>query len=149
MYTGYHSVIASMSAERGFEVIKIYTEAIDAEKFKDYLERLRKKLAQLPLALYMDQLSVHKSKDVRPSYERLDVTPIFNVSYSPQFNAIESAFSKVKRIFNERRLHHLVNKKDFDVKKEIRDAFKMVTVDHCAACVRKSMFLLRRSANTE
>ena len=54
MYTGYHSTIASMSAERGFEVIKIYTQAIDAEKFAAYLERLRKKSAQLPFALYMD-----------------------------------------------------------------------------------------------
>ena len=108
-------MIASMSAERGFEVIRIYTEAVDAEKFADYLERLRKKSGKLPLALYMDQLSVHKSKNVKPSYTRLELTPIYNVSYSPQFNAIESAFSKVKRIFNERRLHHLVNKKDFDV----------------------------------
>ena len=149
MYTGYHSVIASMTAERGFEVVKIYDHAIDAEMFNKYLEKLRKKSAQLPLALYMDQLSVHKSKEVRPSYSRLDVTPIFNVSYSPQFNAIESVFSKVKRIFNERRLHHLVNKKDFDVEKEIRAAFKSVTLEHCANCVRKSMFLLRRSANAE
>jgi hypothetical protein len=43
-----------MSVERGFELIRIYTEAIDAEKFADYLERLRNKSAQLPLALYMD-----------------------------------------------------------------------------------------------
>ena len=83
MYTGYHSVIASMSAERGFEVVKIYKEAIDAEKLDDYLERLRKKLDNLPVAIYMDQLAVHKSKDIKPIYARLDLTPIYNVSYSP------------------------------------------------------------------
>lgn len=41
----------------------------------------------------MDQLAVHKSKEVRPVYEELGITPIFNIGYSPEFNPIEAVFS--------------------------------------------------------
>lgn len=40
IYTGYTSVIASMSAESGIELLVILSEAIDAEDFEDYLTEL-------------------------------------------------------------------------------------------------------------
>ena len=48
----------------------------------------------------MDQLAVHKSRDVRPWYEELNIAPVYNVVYSPEFNPIESIFSRVKALFN-------------------------------------------------
>jgi len=71
---------------------------------------------------------------------------IFNVAYSPQFNPVESTFSKAKRLFNERRLNNLVNKTGFNLDNEIKRVFKAITTDHCAACVRKSLHLLKRDA---
>ena len=71
---------------------------------------------------------------------------MFNVSYSPEFNGIEAVFSKVKALFNHRRLNNLVNKTGFNADREIEQAFKAITTDHCASCVRKSWFLLNREA---
>ena len=94
----------------------------------------------------MDQLSVHKSKEVKPWYGKLDMKTIFNVAYSPAFNPIESSFSKAKRLFGDQRLNNLVNKTGFNFDNEIKRVFKAITTDHCAACVRKSLYLLKREA---
>ena len=86
----------------------------------------------------MDQLSVHKAVDAKPYFPKLNIVPIWNVSYSPEFNPIEAVFSKVKAIFNRRRLNNLVRKLPFNTDETIKVAFSAVSKDHCAACVRKS-----------
>jgi transposase len=40
----------------------------------------------------MDNLQVHKTKEVLETCKRLKVRPIFNVPYSPAFNGIETYF---------------------------------------------------------
>ena len=68
----------------------------------------------------------------------LNIKPIFNIGYSPEFNPIERVFSKVKRRFNAKRLADLVNRRGFNFDRTIKAAFKEVTVSDCVACVRKS-----------
>ena len=146
MYQGYRSVIATMTAERGMGLCLIYMTAVDADDFVAFLRKLRAKLGRRPIALFMDQLPVHKSKDVRPAYDRLDITPIYNVGYSPELNPIEAVFSKVKAVFSRARLNSLVNKTGFNFDRAITAAFGSVTPEHCAACVRKSRHLVERAA---
>ena len=86
-------MIASVSREQGLEYIRIYRTAIKAEQFIGYLQQLRRNNKNRPLALFMDNLAVHKEKTVKPLYQALDIMPIWNVSYSPEFNPIESVFS--------------------------------------------------------
>jgi transposase len=87
---------------------------------------------------------VHKSKEAKPYFEKLNIEPIWNVSYSPEFNPIEAIFSKVKAIFKRQRLNALVRKLRFNTPKKIVDAFDEVRREHCAACVRKSRELLEK-----
>ena len=90
----------------------------------------------------MDNLWVHKNAEVRELMSKLDIRPIYNVGYSPEFNPIEAVFSKVKRQFSCQRLHNLVTKIGFNMDTEIEAAFRAITPAHCAACARKSLFLL-------
>ena len=99
--------------------------------------------------MFMDQLAVHKSKEVKPHYTDCDMKPVFNVSYSPEFNPIEAVFSKVKARFNSKRLHNLVNKKGFNSDREIKAAFRAITAEHCSACVRKSYHLLEKACEVK
>ena len=145
MYQGYRSVVATMTAERGVGLCIIHPKAVVAEDFVAFLRRLRTKLGGRPLALFMDQLRVHKSRDVQPEYARLDITPVYNVGYSPELNPIEAVFSKVKAVFCRGRLNSLVNKTGFNFDRAITAAFRSVTPEHCAACVRKSRHLLERA----
>ncbi len=61
-----------------------------------FLEQLSNEYDGEQIAVFMDNLSVHKTKDVQEAYERLNIIPIFNIPYSPDFNGIESYFSLVK-----------------------------------------------------
>ena len=146
MYQGYRSVIATMTAERGMGLCLIHLKAVDADDFVQFLRKLRAKLGRRPIALFMDQLPVHRSRDVQPEYNRLDITPIYNVGYSPELNPIEAVFSKVKAVFCRERLNSLVNKQGFNFDRAITAAFGSVTPEHCAACMRKSRHLLERAA---
>lgn len=146
IFVGYRSVIACMTEEDGFIHIMIQDGAIDSSDFIRYLHTLRRKMGFQPLALFMDQLAVHRSQSVRAIYPALDIRPVFNVGYSPEFNPIEAVFSKVKARFNSRRLNCLVNKIGFNADNEIKDAFDAITNEHCSACVRKSRHLLERAS---
>ena len=91
----------------------------------------------------MDQLSVHKEKTVKPYYQSLNIMQIFNVSYSPEFNPIESCFSQVKRYFCAERLNILANFGVFDQNKTIRKAFEKVTPALVTSCTERSLSKLR------
>ena len=127
-----------MTADSGLGLCVIHEEAIDAAAFNDFLKKLRQRFGGRPLALFMDQLRVHKAKAVAPSYQALDILPIFNVGYSPELNPIEAVFSRVKYQYCRQRLHNLVNKTGWNADREIEAALGQITKAHCAACVRKS-----------
>ena len=84
-----------------------------------FLKRLRRVSKKRPIAIFMDQLAVHRSKEVKPLYQELNIVPIFNIGYSPEFNPIEAVFSKVKRKFSSERLRCLVNKIGFNAERAI------------------------------
>jgi transposase len=147
VYTGYRSVISTMTEQGGMLHMRIQSSAVDSDDFIAYLKQLRRKIPDRPIALFMDNLAVHRAIKVKEWYQTLNITTIMNVSYSPAFNPIESVFSKVKALFNRRRLNNLVNRTGFNFDNEIKAAFRQVKADHCGACVRKSRFLLTRAAH--
>lgn len=49
----------------------------------------------------MDNLSSHKRASVRKTIEAADATLHFLPPYSPDFNVIEKAFSKIKAMFRK------------------------------------------------
>ena len=86
-------MIVTVSADCGLERYDIYDQAITATEFIKHLEKLRKINGDTRLAIFMDQLGVHKTKEVVERYKELDILKIENVSYSPEFNPIEACFS--------------------------------------------------------
>ena len=90
------------------------------------------------MALFMDQLGVHKSNILKTVYAELDITPIFNIGYSPEFNPIESVFSQVKRTYSKERLNKLANDEIFDQTDQIRRAFQKITNKVVNSCIEQS-----------
>lgn len=91
----------------------------------------------------MDNLPVHRTSDVEEKCKELDITRIFNKSYSPDFNPIESVFSIVKNAYKRARLSNECRELDYDMGELINDAFERVTETKVRNCVNKSMRLLR------
>ena len=138
-------MIVTVSTETGVERFDIYSQAVTGPDFANHLKKLWTLNGSRPLAILMDKLSVHSSKDkVKPAYTELDIKQIINVPYSPEFNCIESCFSQVKRHYNRERLNALVNDREFDDEKEIKKALKVITKDLVTSCAAKSFHLLKR-----
>ena len=57
----------------------------------------------------MDNLMVHRSNIVRDYMASLGFKPIFNISYSPQYNGIEGVFNLVKRTYKSLNTAAVVN----------------------------------------
>ena len=64
---------------------------------------------------------------VKALCKKLGITPVYNIGYSPDLNAIEAVFSQVKRAFHKERLWTLARGKEFDIFRAIKKAFKEVT----------------------
>ena len=62
----------------------------------------------------MDNLPAHKSDLVNRQLKFLKFEWIYNVPYSPEYNAIELAFSQVKKRFKELKLESLANCRKFN-----------------------------------
>ena len=105
----------AVSAEKGLELLSIKDGPANKENFPPYILKLCKNQRYKPYALFMDQLHCHKGEEAQKVYRKHDVLPILNVSYSPDFNPIETVFSFVKRIFKRERLSALVNDEEFNL----------------------------------
>ena len=57
--------------------------SIAVPEFIEFLEELHDKYFGEPMVLFMDNLNVHKTIEVKEVYKRLKITPVFNVPYSP------------------------------------------------------------------
>ena len=57
---GYKSVIASITETEGIGLRQVYSQAITGKDFADFLAKLRVRYPKRRLAVFMDQLNVHK-----------------------------------------------------------------------------------------
>ena len=87
------ALIAAISEDGGLIDFIIHPRAINTEVFIAFIKQLSVKLGGGDFALFLDNLTVHKTKDAKLLFEELNITEIFNVPYCPQFNGIESYFS--------------------------------------------------------
>ena len=100
------ALIAAISEDGGLIDFAIHPRAINTEVFIAFVRQLSQKYGGGDFALFLDNLSVHKTKDAKLLFEELNITEIFNVPYCPQFNGIESYFSQVKATYKKLLLYH-------------------------------------------
>lgn len=70
--------------------------AIDSDAFVAYVEHVLLPKLHPGQVVICDNLSVHKRADIRNQIEDAGCTLLFLPAYSPDFNPIEQAFSKLK-----------------------------------------------------
>ena len=100
----YTAVLAVISEGCGVEYIELYDKAVDEEMFLEFLPKLAKMNKGKKIAIVMDNLRVHKTDDVKDLMLQLKIEWIYNVPYSPDYNAIEFVFSQVKKSFKDLKL---------------------------------------------
>ena len=97
------AVLSAISKENRQEHFKVFDDSVNVAKFKAYLKELRERNGEEKIALFLDNLSAHRSEKSKAEAARLGFRFIFNVPYSPEYNPIEFVFSKVKNTFRRLR----------------------------------------------
>ena len=75
----------------------LFDHSVNIVKFKVYLDELRAKYFFDDICLYIDNLTVHRSLEVRNRMDELSIGYIFSPIYSPDYNPVEYVFSIAKR----------------------------------------------------
>ena len=76
-------MIAAISLDEGFVDYFIHPKSIKTEEFKGFLKRLSDRFEGKPFAVFLDNLSVHKTNLSKECFKELQITSIFNIPYSP------------------------------------------------------------------
>ena len=112
----------------------LFRKSVNIQKFKTYLDELRRRYFVDDICLYINNLSVHKSKEVRDRMEELGIAYVFSPIYSPDYNPVEYVFSMAKREIKERRLKAIINEEQielWDIIKESFDSINRLKIAHC------------------
>ena len=112
---------------------------INTEIFVAFISQIADKLGGGDFALFLDNLSVHKTKDAKHVFEKLNITEIFNVPYCPQFNGIESYFSQLKATYKKLLLKCVINDAPYDTIGLIKQSIDSISNENATRCVRYAL----------
>ena len=99
------AVLAAVSREFAVDLVMTFNRSVNVMKFKIFLEELRNRFPFDNILIMMDNLSVHRSLEVRDRLDELSFRWAFTPRYSPEFNGIEMVFAQSKRKIKKNRLH--------------------------------------------
>jgi transposase len=94
------TLLSSMSME-GMGPSLVVEGATNSEVFEAYVERVLVPKLRRGQVMVMDDLSAHKGERIRDLIEGQGCELVFLPSYSPDFNPIEEAFSKIKGLMRK------------------------------------------------
>jgi transposase len=94
------TVLCSMSL-RGMGPSLTVEGATDTALFEAYVEQILAPMLRSGQVVVMDNLSAHKGERIRELIEERGCKLLYLPSYSPDFNPIEEAFAKIKRLVRE------------------------------------------------
>ena len=118
--------LGAISDNEGLEAFTIHPNSITTKEFIEFVEMLSDKFHGQEFAIFMDNLQVHKTKDVLETCKRLKARPIFNVPYCPDFNGIETYFSLLKGEYKKLILEKLIKGIKVDSSSMIVQSIKKV-----------------------
>jgi transposase len=94
------TLLASMSSE-GMGPTLAIQGGTNKVVFEAYVERVLAPTLRSGQVVVMDNLSAHKSEEVRELIEERGCEVLFLPPYSPDYNPIEEAFSKIKALLRK------------------------------------------------
>ncbi len=87
----------------------------------------------------MDNMRVHRSKLAQEAFTRLNILPIFNIPYCPQYNGIESVFSVLKEKYKRAMMEKIVKGERFRPQELIKSAIHETSPSKVANCIKHSI----------
>ena len=132
------ATIACISERQGVELVQSFDKSVNVEKFIGFLKALRRQHPFLKMALFMDQLSVHKSNQVKDVMKKLKFEHVYNAAYSPDYNPIEIAIGEAKLKIKKARLRAVAFNEDIDLAKVVDESFKSIRKENVVKYIKFS-----------
>ena len=129
------ALLMGISAEEGVEQWRIFSKSVDTKKFLLYLDMVREANENKKVALFMDNLNVHRTKLAKKKMEELGIRPIYNIYYQCELNPIESCFSKIKARFKSLRAAKLARGFKPNLHTLISQSIKVLEKDYVHNCI--------------
>jgi transposase len=95
------TLLSSISRQRGMEASLVVEGSTNGTVFQTYLKEVLLPTLKRDQVVVMDNLSAHKGERVRELIEGKGCELVYLPPYSPDFNPIEQAFSKLKSYLRE------------------------------------------------
>jgi transposase len=83
----------------GVVAYQIYHGSVNGQRFAEFVSKIPS-----GRTLILDNASIHKTKLVRSACEDREIRLVFTPPYSPWYNPVEFAFSKIKSVYRKTRL---------------------------------------------
>ena len=141
-------MLGEISDSGGLEAYTIHPKSITTKEFIEFVEMLSVKFHGQEFAIFMDNLQVHKTKEVLETCKRLKARPIFNVPYSPAFNGIETYFSLLKGEYKKLILERLIKGAKVDSQSLIVQSVQRVDQEKAKRCVAAGLKCIRTQAKS-
>ena len=135
--------LGAISDNEGLEAYTIHPNSITTKEFIEFLEMLSDKFHGQEFAIFMDNLQVHKTKEVLETCKRLKARPIFNVPYSPNFNGIQTYFSLLKGEYKKLILERLIKGIKVDSSNMIVQSIQKVDQEKARRCFTGGLIRIR------
>ena len=116
---------------RGIEAVMTVESATDGDVFLAYLEQVLCPKLKAGDVVVMDNLSAHQVEGVRELIAASGAELLYLPPYSPDFNPIEKAWSKLKQLLRTAKARTAEA-----LQQAIAEALKAVTADNAAAWFR-------------
>jgi len=133
------ALVAAIGEDGGLIDFAIHPLAINTETFIAFVRQLAGKLGGGDFALFLDNLTVHKTRSAKLLFEELNITEIFNVPYCPQFNGIESYFSQIKATYKKMLLKCVIEEVPYDTVSLIKESIQSISDENVKRCVRYAL----------
>ena len=72
------AVLAAISKEYGLDHVSIFKQSVNIPKFKEFIQDLRDKYFFEDICIYMDNLAVHRSNQVKERLAEMSIPYIFS-----------------------------------------------------------------------
>ena len=132
---------------KGIVYVKIIKGGVKAPDFFSFVSELVAiecpKYSKRKIVLMMDNAKVHHSKDYMQKFIKY-VNVLYNSPYTPQFNAIEFLFSKLKSEVKKKKA-----KNESELIKNIINVCKIFSSKECAKYIVHSLQFLKNAYKCE
>ena len=130
---GHWQVLTTLGALslRGLEAVMTVESATDGDVFRTFLEQVLCPKLQAGDVVVMDNLSAHKVKGVGELIAACGAQLLYLPPYSPDFNPIEKAWSKLKQLLRAAKARTAEA-----LDQAITEALKAITPENAAAWFR-------------